>query len=168
MGINGYLTKFKIDSLNDHTDFTTASLTMNALSAGTDDIISQSGVAKPQSQILISSPTTTPTSSTTITSLEITYTVVSIAYSDVYFWSLSGRATWGERTKRGNYRNLFWWRTEPVSEPTINWSTPEELEGEITLEELVEISIVWEIASKKDWDVGSIWARIRKQQWQSQ
>ena len=51
MGINGYLTKFKIDSLNDHTDFTTASLTMNALSAGTDDIISQSGVAKPQSQI---------------------------------------------------------------------------------------------------------------------
>ena len=77
MSSNGYTTKFTLDLIEVHTDFTSASWNMNVLSAGTDDIVSLSGIT-------ISSSTAKSFSSSTPSIKSVTYVWISSNPSDVY------------------------------------------------------------------------------------
>ena len=77
MSSNGYTTKFKLDLIEVHTDFTSASWNMNVLSAGTDDIVSLSGIT-------ISSSTVKSYSSSSPSTSPVTYILASSNPSDVY------------------------------------------------------------------------------------
>ena len=77
MSSNGYTTKFTLDLIDVHTDFTSASWTMNVLPVGTDSIVSQSGIAISSSTINSYSSATSPISS-------VTYVLASSNPSDVY------------------------------------------------------------------------------------
>ena len=73
-----YITKFTSDSINFHTDFSIASLVMNSLSTGSNDIIPQGGDSLGTIQILtVSTPT--------YTNAMLLYSSDPIIKSDVYF-----------------------------------------------------------------------------------
>ena len=73
----GYTTKFTLDLIEVHTDFTSASWTMDVLSAGTDDIVSLSGIT-------ISSSTVKSYSSLAPSTSPVTYILSLSDSSDVY------------------------------------------------------------------------------------
>ena len=77
MSPNGYTTKFSLDLIEVHTDFTSASWTMNVLPVGTDSIVSQSGIT-------LSSPTTKSYTPITISISTVAYVLASSNPSDVY------------------------------------------------------------------------------------
>ena len=74
----GYTTKFTLDLIEVHTDFTSASWTMDVLSAGTDDIVSLSGIT-------ISSSTVKSYSSLAPSTSPVTYILSLSDSSDVYY-----------------------------------------------------------------------------------
>ena len=79
MGVDGYTTKFVVQSISLNSDFSSASWSMTVLSSGIDDIIPQSGVT-----VAAADASFTPAAGT-YTSQTPTYTSLSNVTSDVYF-----------------------------------------------------------------------------------
>ena len=78
MGNNGYTTKFVPQSISMNSDFSSAPWSMTALSAGTEDIIAQSGIT-------ISAPDASFTPViTTYANQSVTYSLISSTTSDAY------------------------------------------------------------------------------------
>ena len=80
IGVNGYTTKFVPQSISLNSYFSSAPWSMTALSSGTDDIISQSGIT-----IAAADASFTPVSTVTYTNQSVTYYSISNTISDVYF-----------------------------------------------------------------------------------
>ena len=78
MGGYGYTTKFVPQSISSNSDFSSATWSMIALSAGTDDIVAQNGVS-----IAASGASFTPAAGT-YTNQTVTYSLVSSTPSDTY------------------------------------------------------------------------------------
>ena len=79
MGSNGYTTKFVPQSIILNSDFSSASWSMAAQSAGTDDIVAQSGVTIAAPAASFSPP------AGTYTNLTVIYNLLSSTTSDVYY-----------------------------------------------------------------------------------
>ena len=78
MGNNGYTTKFVPQSIGLNSDFSSASWSMAALSAGTDDIVAQNGVT-----ISVPDVSFTPAAGT-FANQTVIYNLLSSTTSDVY------------------------------------------------------------------------------------
>lgn len=75
---NGYTTKFIPESIDTYSDFTAGTYSMAALSAGTDDIISESGVT-------IAAATSVTITAASYTNLTVTYVQGATTTADIYY-----------------------------------------------------------------------------------
>ena len=75
---NGYYTRFKVESISAHQDFSSYTMSMNPLSSGTDDIILESGV-------MISIESTLAITNPLSSGVFVSYINVSASISDVYY-----------------------------------------------------------------------------------
>ena len=75
---NGYTTKFYIQAIQAHSMFTTSAVTMSVLAAGTDAVVTETGVS-------ILAPVTETVSNSSYTNQSESYSATGISTSDVYF-----------------------------------------------------------------------------------
>ena len=75
---NGYMFRFILQAMNDVTVLAASAITINALSAGTNDIVTETGVT-------LTAASTSTTSIPTFATKSITYNLVSSTKSDVYY-----------------------------------------------------------------------------------
>ena len=86
-GSSAYLTKFMIQSIEVHQDISTGTWTMNALSTGTDDIISESGQT-------IGTPSSRTVNAASYTNQTVVYVPGTSYISDVYYQTFSQTYTY--------------------------------------------------------------------------
>ena len=96
MGGIGYITEFSLELFTLHPDFITSTLTMNILTSGTDDIISESGMT-------ISSIT-----SESVSAISYSNQLMSLTVDDLYYQNLDQSVSASENYDMQIALNLSW------------------------------------------------------------
>ena len=110
---NGYVTRFSLESIGAHPDFTTGTFAMSILSSGTDDILPQTGLTQGST----SSQSVTSSSASTIA---VTYVAGTSYSSDVYYQTSAQIFTYSKNSNVQVTPDLSW---SSSGSTTISYST---------------------------------------------